>query len=214
MNFGSAVRAVERALMSPLPGANAHARLAPRPKREWPPGFDRAKIRDAAALLLLFPIDNRAHIVLTLRAGHLGRHGGQVSLPGGVIDPGETQEEAALREAREEIGLAIEGVRPLGALTPLEIPVSGFRLHPIVGAASSRPQLTPSTHEVARILEVDVDRLLDHRSLTSRDVAGEGGRTLTLPAFSVEGVEIWGATAMVLAEFLDLLPAAQVHKRG
>jgi len=207
LNFDTALSAVEEALKAPLPGAAAHARLAPRPRREWPPGFDPAAIRDAAVLLLLFPIDNRAHIVLTVRAGHLGRHGGQVSLPGGVIDPGETHEAAALREAREEIGLAIGSVRALGRLTPLEIPVSGFRLHPVVGATLSRPTLTPSTEEVARILEVDIDRLLDRRALTTRDVTAEGGRTLTLPAFSVDDVEVWGATAMVLAEFLDLLPS-------
>ena len=142
--------------------------------------------------------------MLTVRADALERHGGQVSLPGGVIDPGETNEQAALREAHEEIGLDVGAVRTLGALTPLEIPVSGFRLHPIVAAVAVRPRLTPSAREVARILEIDIDRLLDARSLTSRSLVRDG-RELTLPAFLIDGLEIWGATAMVLAEFLALL---------
>jgi 8-oxo-dGTP pyrophosphatase MutT (NUDIX family) len=202
--FEAALGAVEVALAKPLPGPGAHERMAPRPRREWPAGFDRATIRDAAALLLLFPVDGRAHIVLTVRADTLDRHGGQVSLPGGVIDPDETAEQAAVREAHEEIGLAYAGVRTLGALTPLDIPVSGFRLHPIVGAVLNRPAFTPSRHEVARVLEIDLDRLADPAVLTTRD-AESAGRRLTLPAYTLDGVEVWGATAMVLAEFLSLI---------
>jgi len=203
--FADAVTRLEAALRGALPGAGAQARMAPRPPREWPSGFDRAHVRHAAGLLLLFPRDDdRAHLVLTIRAGTLGRHGGQVSLPGGVIEPGETTERAALREAHEEIGLALEVVRPLGALTPLDIPVSGFRLHPIVAAAADPLPLRPSDAEVARILEVPLDRLMDPGCLTRKSIA-RGGEVATAPAFVVEGAEIWGATAMVLAEFLTVL---------
>ena len=80
--------------------------MAPEPRRDWPKGFNQDKIRSAAGLLLLFPIDGEAHIVLTLRSDALGRHGGQVSLPGGVTEPGETFETAALREAHEEVALS------------------------------------------------------------------------------------------------------------
>src|SRR5438876_7106475 len=117
--------------------------MAPRPRREWPEGFNPARIRRAAGLLLVFPGAGRPHVVLTVRADSLGRHSGQVSLPGGVVDPGETFEQAAIREAHEEIGLKTDGVRILGALTPIDIPVSGFRLHPIVAVAEARPALTP-----------------------------------------------------------------------
>src|SRR6185295_4968317 len=88
-------------------------------------------------------------------------HGGQVSLPGGVVEPGETLEEAALREAHEEVALGLAPVRVLGALTPLDITVSGFRLHPIVAVTGTAPRLTPADAEVASILEVAVDELLD-----------------------------------------------------
>jgi 8-oxo-dGTP pyrophosphatase MutT (NUDIX family) len=149
-------------------------------------------------------LSQQAHILLTVRADTLGRHGGQVSLPGGVVDAGETFEQAALREAREEVGLSTDLVRVLGALTPLDIPVSGFRLHPIVGVSERRPPLTPDAREVARILEPAIDALMAPDCVVHARRARDGV-AMTVPGFHLEGVEIWGATAMVLAEFLSLL---------
>jgi len=230
--FAEAVARLEAGLRSPLPGPAAQERLAPVPRRDWPAGFNTARVRNAAGLLLVFPKRKEetaeiaknaeqdsslrssrsprffpdrdlAHIILTVRAQSL-RHGGQVSLPGGVVDPGETFEQAALREAHEEVALALDEVRVLGALTPLDIPVSGFRLHPVVATVSRRPHLTPSDSEVARILEIGVDELLNPRHFitTQRE---RDGVTFKVPAFRIANVEIWGATAMVLAEFLALL---------
>lgn len=202
MIFSDAVARIEERIHE-LPGPEAQARLAPRPRRQWPPGFNPATIRQAAGLLLLFPARNdAAHIVLTVRSDSV-RHGGQVSLPGGVVDPGESFEEAALREAHEEIGLDPSRVRILGALTPLEIPVSGFRLHPVVAATAERPILRPSDGEVARILEIDIDALAEPACLVETE--RRDGRLQVIPGFHVAGVEIWGATAMVLAEFLTIL---------
>jgi 8-oxo-dGTP pyrophosphatase MutT (NUDIX family) len=204
MVFSEVVAKLEAAFARELPGVVAQDALAPIPRREWPSGFNPARIRNAAALLLVFPAEGQAHIVLTVRADTLGRHSGQVSLPGGVVEPGETLEQAALREAHEEIALPLDGVRTMGALTPIEIAVSGFRLHPIVGVRDARPALAPSDGEVARILEPSVDELFAPSCLrvTQRSV---DGRARSIPAFHVGDEEIWGATAMVLAEFLTLL---------
>lgn len=204
MRYAEALRRIEDALEAPLPGDAAQSAMAPTPRRDWPSGLDRARARAAAGLLLLFPIDDRAHVLLTVRADTLGRHSGQVSMPGGVIEAGESFERAALREAHEEVGLDGRTVRILGALTPLDIPVTGFRLHPIVATTHVRPVLTAAVCEVARILEVPVEHLLDRsRVVTSERVRGD--QTVVAPAFHVAEAEIWGATAMILAEFLSLL---------
>ena len=92
----------------------------------------------------------------------------------------------------------------LGTLTPVDIPVSGFRLHPVVGAIDRRPALTAADGEVARILEVAIDELADPAARTTAVREREGGRVET-PLFRVAGHDIWGATAMVLSEFLRLL---------
>jgi 8-oxo-dGTP pyrophosphatase MutT (NUDIX family) len=203
VRFDALVERLKAALEQELPGHAAHNLMAPQPRREWPAGFNPARIRHAAGLLLVFPIEDRAHVVLTVRSDTV-RHGGQVSLPGGVAEAGESYEQAALREALEEVALATDSVQVLGALTPLDIPVSGFRLHPIVAITRVRPVLTPADGEVARILEVSVAALCDPSQRVSIIIPRDG-RDVVAPAFRVDDFNIWGATAMVLAEFLTVV---------
>jgi 8-oxo-dGTP pyrophosphatase MutT (NUDIX family) len=207
VRFEGVIARLHAALARPLPGPAAHRLMSPRPRREWPVDFNPARLRHAAGLLLVFPVADDAHIVLTVRAHTLGRHGGQVSLPGGVAEPGETYAAAALREAHEEIALPPEAVRVLGPLTPVDIPVSGFRLHPIVGTVDAPPLFTPADAEVARILDIGVAELCDLSRRTWLTLSRDG-RDFMAPAFAVAGTSIWGATAMVLAEFLVLLGGA------
>jgi 8-oxo-dGTP pyrophosphatase MutT (NUDIX family) len=187
-----------------LPGVEAQLRMAPQPRGGWKPGFAPDQARPAAALLLLFPAASGAAVLLTKRSPDLPHHGGQVSLPGGAVDPGETIEGAALREAEEEVGLARAAVNVIGRLTPLHIPVSGFVLQTVVGVASVRPATTAEAGEVDRIIEVPVAHLLDparHR----RTACVRDGIEFEMPYFDIEGEQVWGATAMVLAEFAAIL---------
>lgn len=191
-------------LAEPLPGLEAQLVMAPRPRTGRRVVEVPAQARKAAALLLLYPLDAEAHIALTVRAAHLPKHAGQVSLPGGALEPGETVEATALREASEEVGIEISAVHVLGHLTPLHIPVSGFVLHPVVAVADHQPSFVPSAHEVARVINVSLLALSDPSAVRLRNNLHDS-RHYEVPYFAIDGETVWGATAMVLSEFLTLI---------
>ena len=197
------------ALAGPLPGLEAQLRMAPQPRVGWDPLKFPQDARAAAALLLVYPHNDTANLTLTVRGAELRNHTGQVSFPGGRVDDGESIEQAALREANEEVGVDPREVEILGRLTPLHIPVSRYLLHPIVGFASMRPAFQRAEWEVARIIETPVSTLRDpatiKREMRTRVVNGQPIE-VDVPFFDIDGEKVWGATAMVLAEFCALLP--------
>ena len=197
--------ALRRRLAGTLPGVEAQLRFAPNPVRSgWVAGHFPADARAAAALLLLYPLEGRAAIPLTVRASGLTRHPGQISLPGGATDEGETLADAALREASEEIGVDPVTVRILGELTPVHVIVSGFTLHPVVGVTDQRPEFQAAPGEVDEILEVSLDDLRDASRIRIGTRIREGV-AVEYPYFDLLGHQVWGATAMVLGEFVCLI---------
>jgi 8-oxo-dGTP pyrophosphatase MutT (NUDIX family) len=204
LTFPDVTGRLRQAVREPLPGVTAQLRLAPRPRPGWHAGAIPPVLRQAAGILLLFPKEGLVHLLLTVRAASLAHHSGQVSLPGGAVDSDETPEQAAVREAAEEVGIDPAAVEVLGRLTPLHIPVSGFVLHPIVGICEDRPGIRPSAWEVERVLEVPLEWLVDPGRL-SREVGDVPGGTIEIPYFDLGTDRLWGATAMVVAELLWLL---------
>lgn len=197
-----------RAAMARLPGSEAQLRMSPNPRMPWDPSRFPDGGRDAAALLLLYPHADDWHLPLTVRGSDLRHHTGQVSLPGGRVDAGESIEAAALREAAEEVGVDPAAVRLVGQLTPVRIPISGFLLHPVIGVADARPEFRPDDWEVARLIEVPLTSLRDASIVEiarrTREVDGRV-EEMEVPCFAIDGEQVWGATAMVLSEFLALL---------
>jgi 8-oxo-dGTP pyrophosphatase MutT (NUDIX family) len=195
------------ALAGTLPGVEAQLRMAPTPRPGWLPGRSPEQSRPAAALLLVFPAAAPAHVLLTVRSSQLPSHAGQVSMPGGAVEAGESLEQAALREASEETGVEPATVRLLGRLTPLHIPVSGFVLNTVVGIADARPDFRLAGTEVDQILEPSLDDLLNPAAVR-RVPRLRDGLFQDVPYFAVDGMQVWGATAMVLAEFLEIVGRA------
>ena len=192
---------VRARLAEPLPGADAQRRFAPRPLRKgWRPEMVPDDARRAAALVLIYPGAAGPSIPLTVRHADLPDHGGQVSLPGGKIDRGETAEAAALREAHEEIGLDSSTVRLLGPLSSFWVVVSGFVVFPFVGISDRRPDFRPAAGEVTEVIEAPIADLLDP-SRRGWDRRAREGVLVRFPYVEIAGQRVWGATAMMLSEF-------------
>jgi 8-oxo-dGTP pyrophosphatase MutT (NUDIX family) len=155
-------------------------------------------------LLLLYPHEGEWHLPLTLRPSHLAAHAGQVSLPGGAVEPGETSAQTALREFHEELGEDNTPIDLLGALSPLFVRASNYLVVPWVAAADARPRFVPDPAEVEELLEVPLAHLLDPAQFGSHPREHEG-QTYAAPHFRFEPHRIWGATCMILGEFVTIL---------
>jgi 8-oxo-dGTP pyrophosphatase MutT (NUDIX family) len=202
------VAARVRALPSPLPEPT-HL-LTPRWDGPRPaPRVDDAGLandayRPSAVLVLLFPDESgEARVLLTSRPERDIRHAGQVSFPGGATDPGDADAIAtALREAHEEVGLdaRLDELEVVGMLDPVTIPVSGFRLVPVLALAARRPRLSPDPREVREIFDAPIDRFMPTAPVGEfqREVAP--GLRIRYAAFDFDGHHIWGATARVLGQ--------------
>lgn len=161
-----------------------------------------ATARHAAVIALLFRRDGRWHIPLTQRPDAL-RHGGQISLPGGAIEAGETSAAAAERELAEELGVDAP-VELLGQLRDSYVYVSNFVVTPWLAATRETPIWRPHTDEVARMVELPLDVLLDDRTVCTTTIQ-RGPVVFRAPGFHFQGDCIWGATATILAELASLL---------
>jgi 8-oxo-dGTP pyrophosphatase MutT (NUDIX family) len=196
---------LRRALARPLPGDAVKAALAPRPSGGRVGAVAPPSARPAAVLMLLVPDGGGLQLPLLLRESVEGDvHSGQIALPGGGSDPGEDAVTTALREAHEELAIDPRTVDVLGILSPQWIPVSGYVVTPVVGTCAQRPTLFPDPAEVAGTLWTTVERL-QSQPLVWRPWERAGVK-LQRPGWELEEGFLWGATAMMLAELLALIP--------
>ena len=199
---------VESGLRAPLPGIPAQLLMAPDPRPGQKAYFEvEGTALKAGVLLLLYEEGGELRLLLTRRTERVLHHPGQISFPGGEQHPGESVEATALRETEEELGLDLGAVRILGRLTPLYIPSSNYCMYPTVAHLPVRPVFAPQADEVAETIEVPVAHLMEPKNRGRMDWT-IGARKVDAPFYEFLGHKIWGATAMVLAEFLTVLDKA------
>jgi 8-oxo-dGTP pyrophosphatase MutT (NUDIX family) len=200
------IERLRQRLAGRLPGESAQYLMAP-PRRGRPDHALSMKVpqREGAVLLYLFPQRGDWHTVLMKRPAYPGVHGGQVSIPGGRLEPGEDHRQAALREFEEETGVAVPGRQLIGSLSELFIPVSHFRVRPFVAYAMQRPCFSPDPTEVEEIIELVIPSLMSDSTVRCGRVCLSSGESVEAPYFDVDGHRVWGATAMILSELKEIL---------
>ncbi|WKN43724.1 NUDIX hydrolase [Tunicatimonas pelagia] len=199
------ISSLRERLRQPLPGWQAQQRMATehhRTARLLPlPNAKRAGV-----LILLYPgSEQRLYFPLIQRPHYDGAHSGQIAFPGGKVEPEDaSMVDTALRETREEIGVEVLPDQVLGQLSDLYIPVSKFIVSPVVAFVREPPTYQADPVEVAATLDVLAQSFLQPENRTVKEIQVRG-TTLQAPAYLVQKQIIWGATAMILAEFFAVL---------
>lgn len=195
------------AFSKPLPGFEAQLKMAP--VTRMPDGFmpDATKARKGSVLIYIYPgTENQTSVLLMKRPEYKGVHSGQISFPGGKQDKTDKDFiETALREFKEETGILQQRKNVIGTLSELYIPASNFYVYPVVSFAHERQTPKPDPTEVEYLIEVPLKEFLDERNKIKKKITTSEGYVLDAPCFFIQDEIIWGATAMVLSEFVELI---------
>lgn len=198
---------LQEAFTEELPGKDAHVKMAPQPLdlRRFTTSYSEPP-KKSGVLLLFYQDHGAVYFPLIKRPKYPGVHSGQVGFPGGKMEPSDPDILfTALRESEEEIGIDASKVEVLGRLTDLYIPTSNFLVSPVVGFVPEKPGFVPEQREVARIIATEVISLFHPEVRKQKQLAVGGGMYLNTPYFAVEKEVVWGATAMILSELVQVL---------
>lgn len=200
---------LKKKLSQQLPGIVSQLKMAPKHRTvELEAMQDKLYLaKQSAVLILLFPEDDTLKIVFIKRAEYDGVHSGQIAFPGGKKEETDADFEAtALRETYEEIGVKQTDIKVLGQLTDLFIPPSNFLVKVFVGYCAQKPDFEVNTIEVQTVIEINLIDFLGENVIIEKEFQAKALKTqLIAPCYSVNNIEIWGATAMIMSELLDVL---------
>lgn len=194
------IAGLKASLNEQLPGWDAQRLMIPEGRGTLPVSEN---LRPAAVLIALYKKSNSWVFPLIKRSSDGLAHSGQVALPGGRQDGNESTIETALREAWEEVNIDAEDVQVIGKLSPLPIPVSGHLVYPVIGYLTAAPELVPDPREVAEIFTVSVQDLKQIDIQIERREFRQ--QQWDIPYLEIKGHKVWGATAMILSEFREIL---------
>ncbi len=162
-------------------------------------------VKKGAVLALLYPYKNEPHVALMQRPNYGGVHGGQISFPGGKIEQTDKSPlHAALREANEEIGVFPEDINIIGPITEVFVLASNFLVYPFVGYVNKRPKFIPDKREVEEIIEVPFKHLANPSVIGEKEMPSKAGFFLKAPYYDINGRVLWGATAMMISEIVEI----------
>jgi 8-oxo-dGTP pyrophosphatase MutT (NUDIX family) len=202
LGFSDFLNKLSLRLSLPLPGAAAHEPLRAVPADSAKLMFNhKLPPKPGSVLILLYEEAGVIKFPLTKRATYKGAHSGQVSLPGGKKELGETDFETALRECEEEIGVRRSEINVLGRLTDFFVMPSNFLVVPVVGYTSVKPSFKADPVEVDALLDANLLLLLADDSVKEKEIVVANEFRLKAPHFEIDGEIVWGATAMMLNEF-------------
>ena len=211
VSFSPEIEDIFQALTGPLPGMSGQIKMEPQPvtnrANRWNKPDD---CREAGVLVLLYPHSTNGnapelHLVLTRRTEYPGVHSGQISFPGGRREGDESLQTTALRETMEEVGVSPDTVDIIGPLSCLYIPPSNFCIYPFVACCATRPNFRIEPNEVAELLETPLIHILNPAARQEEIWHFQNQGERRVPFFDVFGHKVWGATAMMLSEFITLL---------
>lgn len=194
---------LKKQLKNRLPGSLSHSKMLP-PGRMLQVPSDQINYHDSAVLILLFPYQNHIQVCLIRRPATMKNHAGQIAFPGGKREKCDADlVQTAIREAQEEIGIDRDKVEVLGVLSSVYVEISDFLITPVLGWLDDIPMIVMDKSEVDEVIIVSLDELSDHLNRCFREMETKTGR-IRVPGYEINGSFIWGATAMILAELVDL----------
>jgi 8-oxo-dGTP pyrophosphatase MutT (NUDIX family) len=208
MGFNEFITRLTTQLALPLPGENAQLKMTSIIRRQEMMMFTQPELAvKSSVLILLYPgkYKPQPSLVVTLRPTYDGVHSGQISLPGGRFEVTDDDlMHTAIRETHEEIGMDPTQITIIGKLTKLFIPPSNYMVQPFVGYTSHLPLFSRQPEEVEMIIEIPLFELLNENNIVQKEITTRGFQ-ISAPAFIIDGTTIWGATAMILSEFKEIL---------
>ncbi|MGJ5641197.1 NUDIX hydrolase [Formosa sp. S-31] len=212
MNFDDFLKLGSKIKNIPLPAEASQLKMSP-PFRKELQALHQAKMefaRQAGVMALFYPdLSGQTHLVLILRKTYKGVHSAQIGFPGGKLEPDDDSlQAAAVRETNEEVGVPEHIIQVWRELTQVYIPPSNFFVTPFLGIVNETPRLSKQDEEVEAIIEVPFSEFINERNVVSKVVTTSYSVKTEVPAFSLQGHVVWGATAMMLSEVKDLLKAA------
>lgn len=207
MDFQAFLKYIPKIEKETLPSVDAHIKMASleRISALINGTYEKEGLRNAAVMMLLYPKESQVYLALILRTA-LGVHSSQIALPGGKTEPEDLNLEAtALRETFEEIGVLPERIQVIRAFSEVYIPPSKFLVSPFLGICQVEIEFMPSADEVAAMIELPLEDLLDDTNLVQAKIKASYTDEIEVPAFSFQGKIVWGATAMMLNELKETI---------